>query len=55
MKAWEREDAGMEVAIAGGHGKIALLLGGILVIVGTIEAVVSPRLVKRSMAPSSEK
>jgi membrane protein implicated in regulation of membrane protease activity len=31
------------------------LLGGILVIVGTIEAVVSPRLVKRSMAPSSEK
>jgi membrane protein implicated in regulation of membrane protease activity len=31
------------------------LLGGILVIVGTIEAVISPRLVKRSMAPSSEK
>jgi membrane protein implicated in regulation of membrane protease activity len=31
------------------------LLGGILVIVGTIEAVVSPRLVKRSMARSSEK
>jgi membrane protein implicated in regulation of membrane protease activity len=31
------------------------LLGGILVIVGTIEAVISPRLVKRSMAPSSDK
>jgi len=31
------------------------LLGGILVIVGTIEAVISPRLVKRSMARSSEK
>jgi hypothetical protein len=31
------------------------LLGGILVIVGTIEAVISPRLVKRSMARPDEK
>ena len=31
------------------------LLGGILVIVGAIEAVISPRLVKRSMARPDEK
>jgi len=31
------------------------LLGGILVIVGAIEAVISPRLVKRSMAQPDEK
>ena len=31
------------------------LLGGILVIVGAIEAVVSPRLVKRSMARTDER
>jgi membrane protein implicated in regulation of membrane protease activity len=31
------------------------LLGGILVIVGTIEAVISPRLVKRSMARTDER
>ena len=30
------------------------LLGGILVIVGTIEAVISPRLVKRTMARSRD-
>lgn len=32
-----------------------MLLGGILVIVGTIEAVISPRLVKRSMAQTEDK
>ena len=31
------------------------LLGGILVIVGTIEAVVSPRLVKRTMTRTDDK
>ena len=31
------------------------LLGGILVIVGAIEAVISPRLVRRSMARPDEK
>jgi hypothetical protein len=31
------------------------LLGGILVIVGAIEAMISPRLVKRSMARPDEK
>jgi membrane protein implicated in regulation of membrane protease activity len=31
------------------------LLGGILVIVGAIEAVISPRLVKRTMARTDEK
>jgi hypothetical protein len=31
------------------------LLGGILVIVGAIEAVISPRLVKRTMARTGEK
>ena len=31
------------------------LLGGILVIVGAIEAVISPRLVKRSMARTDER
>ena len=31
------------------------LLGGILVVVGAIEAVISPRLVKRSMARTDDK
>ena len=31
------------------------LLGGILVIVGAIEAVISPRLVKRTMAQTDDK
>ena len=31
------------------------LLGGILVIVGTIEAVISPRLVKRSMGRTDDR
>jgi hypothetical protein len=30
------------------------LLGGILVVVGVIEAVIAPRLVKRSMSRSGE-
>ena len=31
------------------------LLGGILVVVGTIEAVISPRLVKRTMARTDDR
>jgi len=31
------------------------LLGGILVVVGTIEAVISPRLVKRTMAGTDDR